>query len=318
MPLSCCGRLSGVTRGAGLDERKMDIMAFDINRLMATFANSTIWLDEWAGRSRPSIRVHVYDEVASTSQTLWELVQQGAGEGTVAIALQQTTGRGQWGRQWQSAPGGLYLSVALELDIPVSMAAQLTLCSAWGIAAGLRAQGAPVQIKWLNDLVIEGRKLGGILTETRVRQGRVAQAVVGVGVNWANPVPPGGVALRSVWGEGAGFKPGAIAALEDLAAVVLEGVLVSVSLWRSQGMEFMQPRYEALLVNLGQSVAIAGQSGVIVGITPNGDLRVQLEAATHAGDGVGSQVGAEVVLEPGSIQLGYGLHLAEPPALKTD
>ncbi len=60
---------------------------------------------------RPQLTVHVFDTLASTNRSAWELVAQGLGAGTVVIARQQTAGRGQWGRTWVSAEGGLYLSL---------------------------------------------------------------------------------------------------------------------------------------------------------------------------------------------------------------
>jgi len=65
-----------------------------------------------------------------------------------------------------------------------------------GNCYGLREHGIPVGLKWPNDLMLCGRKLGGILTETKVQQGRITKAVVGVGINW-NPVPETGINLLS-------------------------------------------------------------------------------------------------------------------------
>jgi len=135
------------------------------------------------------LSVQVFETLPSTNQTLWQLIDQGAPGGTVVVARQQTAGRGQWGREWQSSLGGLYLSIALNVNLAAEDAAQLTMGSAWGIATALRGLGIPVEIKWPNDLILMGKKLGGILTETRVQQGKIVKAVVGVGINWDNLVP---------------------------------------------------------------------------------------------------------------------------------
>ncbi|MEQ8956672.1 MAG: biotin--[acetyl-CoA-carboxylase] ligase, partial [Coleofasciculus sp. C2-GNP5-27] len=135
------------------------------------------------------LAIYLFDSLSSTNQTLWELLDRGTTLPTVVIAAQQTAGRGQWGRQWQSAPGGLYLSLALTTNVEACDSAQLTMCSAWGIAMALRCYGIPVLIKWHNDLLLLGYKLGGILTETRLSQGQITKAVIGVGINWSNPVP---------------------------------------------------------------------------------------------------------------------------------
>ncbi|HEY9668959.1 MAG TPA: biotin--[acetyl-CoA-carboxylase] ligase, partial [Coleofasciculaceae cyanobacterium] len=91
--------------------------------------------DTFQGIEPPQgMSLHLFETLPSTNQTLWELLDRGAMSGTAVIAAQQTAGRGQWGRQWQSSVGGLYLSFALAPHLQASNSAQLTLCSAWGIA----------------------------------------------------------------------------------------------------------------------------------------------------------------------------------------
>jgi BirA family biotin operon repressor/biotin-[acetyl-CoA-carboxylase] ligase len=249
----------------------------------------------------PPLTIHRFETVTSTNRILWDLVEQGAGEGTVAIALQQQSGRGQWGRQWQSPPGGLYLSVALTPSLSAENSSQLTLCSAWGIAAALRDYSIPVGLKWLNDLVVEKRKLGGILTETRMQQGRVTQAVVGVGINWQNPVPPSGITLQEILNPQASPS---IPSLEMLAAIALQGLMSGYQFWQQHGIEAILPRYQSLLTSIGHLVTInqsgQAQTGQIIGVSKVGDLRVCLSNPEK------SALSTEVNLKPGTISLGYG------------
>ncbi|NJN87430.1 MAG: biotin--[acetyl-CoA-carboxylase] ligase [Leptolyngbyaceae cyanobacterium SL_7_1] len=189
-------------------------MAFDLDSLKSRLQsplsfNGRIW-------NCPAINLHVFNRVASTNTTLWELLDQGAQAGTVAIALRQESGRGQWGRQWQSPVGGLYVSIALEPDLAIEYSAQLTLASAWGIATALRQHAIPVQVKWLNDLVVKDRKLAGILTETRLQRGKITKAVIGVGINYCNPVPPTGINLEMIQTQ---QQTSSIESLESLAAI---------------------------------------------------------------------------------------------------
>ncbi|HHP7245694.1 MAG TPA: biotin--[acetyl-CoA-carboxylase] ligase, partial [Elainellaceae cyanobacterium] len=137
------------------------------------------------------------ETVSSTNSAVWTLIDKGAGSGTVVIASQQKTGKGQWGRRWQSSAGGLYLSVAIALDCPIDQGRQLPLVSGLGIASALRQHDISVGVKWPNDLILQGRKLGGILIETRMHQERITSAVIGVGINWANPIPEVGITLTS-------------------------------------------------------------------------------------------------------------------------
>jgi BirA family transcriptional regulator, biotin operon repressor / biotin---[acetyl-CoA-carboxylase] ligase len=240
-------------------------------------------------------QIHYYDTIASTNIAVWELLRQGNGAGTVAIARQQAAGRGQWGRQWLSPPGGLYLSLALLPDLPIEQGKLLTLSSAWGVATALRDRGIPVQLKWLNDLVVRKQKLGGILTETRLQQGRITHAVIGVGINWKNLVPATGINLDSL---SADPERPIISSLEELTAIVLQGIVQSYSDWLQQGTESLIAKYQTLLVNMHQIVELDGCPGEIVGISTAGNLRVCLQIR-HDSPPV------EVEVEPGAIHLGY-------------
>lgn len=247
----------------------------------------------------PEFKVHLFETVSSTNTVTWELLQKKSGTGTVTIALMQQAGRGQWGRQWSSAKGGLYLSLGLILDLPVSQAGVLTLSSAWGIAAVLQGYGIPVGIKWLNDLVFARCKLGGVLTETRIAAGRIQQVVIGVGMNWNNPVPEMGVNLQTIQKD---WLKRPIDSLEKLAAIVLQGLRLGYCYWQQQGIQNLVAAYETLLVSIGDEVTIDADSGEskrtsgkIVGITSTGQLRVQIPSPDPI----------EFCLEPGAIHLGY-------------
>lgn len=258
-------------------------------------------LETFLGDVPLPLSFHIFETLPSTNQTLWELLDQGATPGTVVIALQQTAGRGQWGRQWQSSTGGLYLSVALAPDLVATNSAHLTLCSAWGIATALRSYGIPVLIKWPNDLILCKRKLGGILTETRVQQGRITKAVVGVGINWANPVPETGINLESFLEQpieaNALRAQFANASLERLAAITLQGILSGYQHVSPEGIDALLPAYVELLSCRGRSVIVDGRSGVIVGVASTGELQVRLNSLVAA---------EEICLKPGTISLGYG------------
>lgn len=243
------------------------------------------------------LSLQVFDTLASTNQTLWELVGQGAIAGTAVLALQQVAGRGQWGRTWQSPVGGLYLSVALTPQLAIADSAQLTLCSAWGIATVLRSYDIPVMLKWPNDLVVNGRKLGGILTETRMQHGQITKAVVGVGLNWTNPVPETGTNLATVLAD---QPQRSLNSLEQLAAITLQGIASGYQRWQQEGIEKLLPSYVELLTGMGRSVTLSDRQGTIIGISPQGELKLRL-APTHPE----SSFSTEIMLKPGTISLGY-------------
>jgi len=105
--------------------------------------------------------------------------------GIAIIADCQEKGRGRFDRTWFSPPGlNLYLSIVLRPGIPPSDAPFLTILAALAAAAALtREAGIQVSIKWPNDLLMAGKKLGGILTEARTVQGIITRAVIGIGIN---------------------------------------------------------------------------------------------------------------------------------------
>ncbi|OPZ60739.1 MAG: Bifunctional ligase/repressor BirA [Deltaproteobacteria bacterium ADurb.Bin510] len=127
------------------------------------------------------------ESTASTNQDARELAEQGAAEGSLVVAEQQTAGRGRRGRSWYSAPGvGVYLSLILRPALAASEVARLTITAAVAACEALRElSGLDVRIKWPNDLLVGQRKLGGILTEVSMDQESVSYAVVGLGLNVA-------------------------------------------------------------------------------------------------------------------------------------
>lgn len=193
-----------------------------------------------------SISIHRFPSVASTNQTLWKLLDQGAPARTVVISAEQTAGRGQWGRQWESSLGGLYLSLAIKPNWAATNSADLTIATAWGIASTLRNQHIPLQLKPPNDLFLAGHKLGGILTETRIQQGIITSAVIGVGINWVNQVPEVGISLQSYWQQ-QNIAP-QIASLEALEKLTLEGIFLGYDQLLANGLNSLLPHYQNLLI----------------------------------------------------------------------
>ena len=129
--------------------------------------------------------LHWFDTIDSTNTQAKAMARQGAPHGTVLLAGHQSGGRGRMGRQFASPAGmGVYLSVILRPNCPPEQLLHLTCAAAEAICDAVEnAAGFRPGIKWTNDLVAGGRKLGGILTELSVEEGRVRYAVVGIGIN---------------------------------------------------------------------------------------------------------------------------------------
>lgn len=230
-------------------------------------------------------QIHYAEVVDSTNSWAWSLTcEQSIPQ--VFVARQQTAGRGQWGRTWVSPVGGLYLSLWLPTaPIPPLL---LTLVSAWGIADYLRQYRIPVLLKWPNDLVVRGRKLGGIKVEVRPTASHAA-VVIGVGINGSNPILPNAIAIQDCPEQ-------TVATLTNLAAGVSYGILGAIARYPQLKSSGFLTRYWELLETKQRSVTVAGGQGQIIGLTSRGQLRVRLVAPGAS---------AEVVCEPGDVQIGY-------------
>lgn len=135
---------------------------------------------KWAGRPIVSLRT-----VDSTNKRARELAAQGAPQGTLVIAEEQTAGRGRRGRGWISPPGeAIYMTLILRPDAHPSQVAGLSLQTALAVARGIeRETGLAAKIKWPNDIVCEGRKVCGMLLEMNADEQSVHDVVAGIGIN---------------------------------------------------------------------------------------------------------------------------------------
>lgn len=141
--------------------------------------------------------------VSSTNLSVRALAEAGSPEGTVLLAERQTAGRGRLGRQFHSPDGGLYCSILLRPPFPATESLFITTAAAVAVAEAVEAlAGESVQIKWVNDLFLHGKKICGILTEASldIESGRLAYAVLGIGINLKQPTGGFSPELRDIAG----------------------------------------------------------------------------------------------------------------------
>ena len=141
-------------------------------------------------------RLHYHESLGSTSVLCTSLAAAGEPEGLAVMALRQTEGRGSRGRQWQSPAGNLYISVLLRPRAPSNEGGSWALLSAVAVAdavATFLPDASQLAVKWPNDVLLDGRKLCGILIDASAKQdGMLDWLVIGCGVNLAHaPDVPG-------------------------------------------------------------------------------------------------------------------------------
>ncbi len=130
-------------------------------------------------------KIHFLEEVDSTNTYAAKLVQKGATEGEVVIADCQTRGRGRMDREWHSPSGkNLFTSIILKPPVNPSSASQMTLMAGVAVAE-LISEFCPgrVTLKWPNDVLIDGKKVCGILTEMKTKGDKIDYVIVGIGIN---------------------------------------------------------------------------------------------------------------------------------------
>ncbi len=135
-------------------------------------------------------RVVFYRQVSSTQEVARELALQGVSDHTVVLAERQTGGRGRMGRKWVSPLGGVYLSLILRPQLKPLEALKLPLLAGVAVATAIqKVSGLKPHLKWPNDILLGGKKIGGILCELGAETDRVNYIILGIGVNLNNDLP---------------------------------------------------------------------------------------------------------------------------------
>lgn len=201
--------------------------------------------------------------------------------GMVYAARQQTAGKGRLGKTWYSKRDeGLFLSVVLVPQLPAQALPQLTLAAGLGVCHALREVcGVDAAIKWPNDVVVQGKKLCGILTEL-VMEGEQTTVIVGVGINVNNGAFP--QELESV-ATSLRLQTGVIWEQQLILQEVLRRLEQTYRLLCQQP-EAVARGVADCCVNIGKQVTVTGSGlptqGTAVGISPKGELLVRRQDGT--------------------------------------
>ncbi len=253
--------------------------------LMTKWPAEAIW--EAVAPLLPGFTVEVLPEVDSTSSELMRRVRVGQVEPTLLVAERQTAGRGRMGRGWQSQVGD---SLTFSLSLPLAPADWSGLSLAVGVSV-VESLHPALQLKWPNDVWLQGRKLGGILIETAGAAGAQRQVVIGIGINIATPVVDAAQALSTAPAGLRELMPGidAAGALLRLA----EPLVRTVQAFEQQGFAAFQARFARHDLLLNQPLKLSsGMTGIGRGVDASGALQVMTD------DGLQAITSAEVSVRP--------------------
>lgn len=231
---------------------------------------------KWAGRT-----LYYYDETGSTNTDVKRLAEEGAPHGTLVVADLQTAGRGRKGRNWES-PAGTTISMSLLLrpEFAPDHASGLTLVMALAVAKALaEVCETEFKIKWPNDIVLNNKKVCGILTEMSAELDYIHYVVIGIGIN---------VNLMQFPDD---IKDMATSVLKETGQIVSRSEIVERVLYyfekyyetylKTLDLSGLSEEYNAILVNRDRMVRVLdpkGQyQGTARGITSDGELIVEKE-----------------------------------------
>ncbi len=218
-------------------------------------------------------RIHLAD-CDSTNDEAARLARAGAAHGTVVTADSQRAGRGRRGRRWHSPPGeNLYLSCIVRPQLAPAEAVAITLAAGLGVSDAVRQVGVEATLKWPNDVLVNGRKLAGILTEMSTASAAVEHIIVGIGVNLGQQAfpPPLDQVATSLSEHGVSVER---AAFLDMLLADLERRFES---FFRDGVEALSDAWTARADRAPVQVTASGRTilGRVVGLASDGCLLVE-------------------------------------------
>ncbi|MDD5093842.1 MAG: biotin--[acetyl-CoA-carboxylase] ligase [Dehalococcoidia bacterium] len=202
-----------------------------------------------------------YTEVSSTQDVAKSMAIQRAGEGTIIIAERQTGGQGRLGRKWESLPGSIALSIILRPPIHPSEAPLFTIVAGVAVAQAIeKATHLSPQLKWPNDIIAGGKKVGGILAEMSAEMDRVNYIVLGIGINVNTPrssLPADIKAIATSLKEEGGKEISRV----KLVQSILEELETLYEVFRTAGFEPIRQRWTVLSNTIGARVTVTSGEG---------------------------------------------------------
>lgn len=220
-----------------------------------------------------------FDTIDSTNTKAQELAEKGYPGGTLVVADKQESGKGRRGRSWVSPSGtGIFMTLMIKPDINPNNASMLTLVAALAVAKAITSvTGEEAMIKWPNDIVVNGKKVCGILTEMNAQFDYINHIVVGIGINVHNESFPEEISqmASSLMIEAGGKRFHRAQIIADTMSYFEQ---YYDTFLKTQDLSALVREYDELLVNRNKSVRVLDPKepfdGKAMGITPKGELIV--------------------------------------------
>ena len=220
-----------------------------------------------------------FDTIDSTNTKAQELAEKGYPSGTLVVADKQESGKGRRGRSWVSPSGtGIFMTLMIKPDINPNNASMLTLVAALAVAKAITSvTGEEAMIKWPNDIVVNGKKVCGILTEMNAQFDYINHIVVGIGINVHNESFPEEISqmASSLMIEAGGKRFHRAQIIADTMSYFEQ---YYDTFLKTQDLSALVREYDELLVNRNKSVRVLDPKepfdGKAMGITPKGELIV--------------------------------------------
>ena len=230
--------------------------------------------NKWAGRN-----IYYYEETGSTNIDAKRLGEEGAAHGTVVVADKQNAGRGRRGRAWESPAGkDIYFTILLRPEFPPDKVSGLTLVMALSVAEAVKGCcGQEAGIKWPNDVVLNGKKICGILTEMTMEMDYVQHVVIGTGINVNLDKMPAEIEKTAT---SILLESGKETARAELLQKVLERFEINYDIYEKDlDLHNMMETYNGYLVNKDRQVRVLDPKGefegIARGINAGGELLVE-------------------------------------------
>ncbi|WP_431731851.1 biotin--[acetyl-CoA-carboxylase] ligase [Bacillus timonensis] len=229
--------------------------------------------------------IHFEESVTSTQKIAHKLAYEGAVEGTLVVAEEQTTGRGRLDRTWYSPKHtGVWMSMILRPQIPPSQAPQLTLLAAVGVVQAIQeVTGLEPDIKWPNDILIHQKKIVGILTELQAETDRINSVIIGIGINVNQELSQFPENLHTI-ASSLAIEKGEKIDRAKLIQVILLKIEKLYKEYLQHGFKVVKLLWESYATSIGKQIIARTISGSIegkaIGINEEGVLLLEDAAGT--------------------------------------